>query len=217
MMQTIHVRPKPLRGCSCCMGGVASILSGLTALFVLGLVVLLVAGEFLVVGDELRYSDAVVVLGGSDLQRLNEAAQLYNDHYAGRVILTETGEAVPGREDVSYTEMRRQELEKLGVARDNILVTQKTVLSTLEEAKAVRDLMSANEWQTCIVVTDPYHTRRTRLIFRDVLSETEIKVRVRPARDHWYRASTWWLSVRGWEMTVLEYAKLFGFLAGLRD
>ncbi|MHC1784087.1 MAG: hypothetical protein AB9891_15260 [Anaerolineaceae bacterium] len=61
-------------------------------------------------------------------------------------------------------------------------------------------------------MTDSYHSFRTRLQFRDVFSDTDIKVLVRPVRGSWYRSTTWWLSPQGWEATLLEYFKLAAFV-----
>jgi uncharacterized SAM-binding protein YcdF (DUF218 family) len=66
-----------------------------------------------------------------------------------------------------------------------------------------------------IVVTDPFHTQRTRMIFREVFDGSGRSVRVHPVPGHWYRSGTWFLSVAGWGNTLREYAKMTGYMLGL--
>jgi uncharacterized SAM-binding protein YcdF (DUF218 family) len=76
--------------------------------------------------------------------------------------------------------------------------------------------MNDQGFNSMIVVTDPYHSFRTRLIFREVFRGSGKSIRVRPSSGHWYRSTTWWLSAQGWEATLTEYIKLAGFLVGFR-
>ena len=187
----------------------------LIVLALLGELALTAAGGLLIVADPIKHSDALVVLSGADQLRLGEAVRLYKENYAERIILTETDETYPGL-DASYSQVRRQELASQGIPLEAILVTKKSAQSTVDEARVVRDLMQANEWKSCIVITDPYHTFRTRLIFRRELSGTGLRVRVHPVSNHWYRSPTWWTTAQGREVTLLEYTKIFSYLIGVR-
>ncbi len=160
--------------------------------------------------------DAAVALSGGELDRVQEAARLYNEQVVKWVILTETGEEVPELGS-QYFILRKNEALKMDVPGDAILVTDRTVSSTQDEAQAVRELLQKTELSSCIVITDPFHSFRTRLLFRNEFDETGLTVRVRPVRDHWYRSRTWMFSRAGWEATVLEYIKLFGYFLGITD
>jgi uncharacterized SAM-binding protein YcdF (DUF218 family) len=70
---------------------------------------------------------------------------------------------------------------------------------------------------SAMIITDPYHTFRTRLIFRQVFEGSEVDISVRPVREHWYRSNTWWASLEGWQVTILEYGKLAVHLVGIRS
>jgi len=48
------------------------------------------------------------------------------------------------------------------------------VESTYEEALAVRDFALNQGWDRLMIVTDPYHSFRTRFIFRRELQDSEI-------------------------------------------
>lgn len=200
-------------GCMCC-GPLGVVLLLLLPLFLY--LVLWGMGGILIVGDNLQKSDVVVLLGGGDTLRMQEAVTIYQDKLAGMIILTETGEEDP-ETGIPYSQLQKEEMMSLGVPSGGIAFTEEHGNSTYEEAYAVRKLLTqSGKVNSAIIVTDPYHTLRTRLIFRDVFRETNIRVSVRPVRSHWYRSTTWWQSRDGWQFTLSEYAKLFAFFVGLR-
>jgi uncharacterized SAM-binding protein YcdF (DUF218 family) len=168
-----------------------------------------VAGDFLVHADELKRGGAVVLLSGGGTDRMDEAVQLMRDRYAELLILTDTDQTMA--DGLLVWQYMRQEMISRGVSPAQIETTDNTVGSTRDEAHAVREYMQRHSVSSCIVVTDPFHTRRTRLIFRKELEGSGIEVSVIPARSHWYRADTWFLSWRGWQATVSEYIKLGAF------
>ncbi len=172
-----------------------------------------VAG-FLIVADPLEPADAVIVLSGGQLDRLQEAAQIYHDRDAQMLILTETGEQLSGY-DQPYLFYMELEALNLDIPSGAILLTEEHAADTLEEARAVLKLMKREGMHSGIVVTDPYHTRRTRLIFQNVFRGDDIRISVRPVRNSWYRSATWWTSTRGWEATIQEYTRLLAYYSGL--
>ena len=113
--------------------------------------------------------------------------------YAGTIVLTETGSKVTGF-DTLYSFEQRLALMDAGIPPTAILVTAKHVGSTRDEARAVFNLLGNDNTHDIIVVTDSYHTFRTRLLWREVFRESGISVIVRPARGGWYKSTTWWLS-----------------------
>jgi len=174
-------------------------------------------GGLLIIADPLHKADAVAILsGGTGSERMEEGVRIFKDNLANYYILTETG--TPGPESASdISKYLKSEALRLGIPNSAILFTRQHASSTLEEAKALRDLMAEKGLHSVIVVTDPFHTFRTKLIVREVFRGRGIAVYVRPVRGHWYRSSTWWTTGRGREVTFLEYAKLIGFLAGIRS
>lgn len=193
-----------------CMGGLL-----ITFLLATGLYLILrSAGAFLIVADPLKHVDALVVLSGGDTDRVVEAAKLMKAGYARVLVITETGES-QGEISPPSASLRREAI-RLGVSADAILVTGQPASSTTEEAEAVLVLMEKRGFTSCIVVTDPFHSRRTRLVFRDTLHGRGISVRIHPVAGHWYRSSDWFFSREGWTITISEYAKLIGFVLGYR-
>ncbi len=183
----------------------------LVALPVLTAGFLTALGGILVVADPLQKADAIVVLSGGSEERIQEAIRLYQEEYADTVILTETG-AVLEEYNAEYSRELRLVLLNAGIPGGAIKITPRNAASTRDEAKDVRTLVQSLHPQKLIVVTDPYHTLRTRMIWKEVFQDTETEILVRPVRNSWYSSSTWWLSAAGWQNTTYEYIKLFGYI-----
>jgi uncharacterized SAM-binding protein YcdF (DUF218 family) len=210
--KTEHSSGRFRKGCLFAIGGVP----GLFALFLsilAGIFIILWAlGGILITGDPLNTADAVVLLSGGGTERMEEAVHLYKDRFAKSFILTDpylgTSDTGP-----KYSVLQEQEAKSLGIPSEAILVTPVHPNNTVGEVQELRQFLEERSIQSCIVVTDPYHTFRTRLILHDVFKGSSIKVMVRPVRAHWYQSQSWWTSRQGWIMTISEYAKIVAYLA----
>lgn len=192
-------------------------------LLVIGAVVILVlgrslwlpvVGRFLIVADPLQPADAMVVLAGGQ-QRVIYGARLFGEGHARWFVATNMPLNVPGVRSL-YGELVRQEALWQGVPEDRILLAPGTVETTYQEAIAVGRLAQEQGWRSLIVVTDPFHTRRSRMAFRDAFRGTGITVVVHPVRDHWYSAESWWQTLLGQRLTWTEYLALGLYLVGYR-
>lgn len=187
-------------GCAVLIIGFSSIL-GLLILLYISLVGI---GAFLIVADPIEPVDAVVVLSGGAGERLALAIEMHERGIAPNLVITDTDRA-------SNARLRAEAIDG-GFPREAVYITDLPVDSTYEEALAVMDLASANGWTRVMVVTDPYHSFRTRFIFRRELSGSGLAVLVRPVEGHWFRSADWFLSKEGWQFVILEIAKFFNYL-----
>jgi uncharacterized SAM-binding protein YcdF (DUF218 family) len=172
-------------------------------------------GGALIVADPLRPADAVVPLGGGERDRVTQAVALIRQGDAGWLIATDSEIDLPGIRD-SWTDLVRREAVWQGTPAERIVAASGIVTTTYAEAQAVRRLMLDRGWRSLIVVTDPYHTRRARLIFRDVFRDSGVQVIVRPVEDAPYRADTWWRTEDGLRETWTEYLKMLLYGVGYR-
>lgn len=172
-------------------------------------------GRFLVVADSLRPSDAVVALAGGGPERIGHAAAIFHQGYAPRLVVTQMPVILPGVR-ATYAELARQEAIWQGVPEERILVAPGTVESTHDEALALREMAQERGWSALLVVTDPYHTRRARWIWRDTLRGSGVSVAVRPVEDAGYDPEAWWQSTDSLRETWTEYLKLALHLVGYR-
>jgi uncharacterized SAM-binding protein YcdF (DUF218 family) len=205
-----------LKGCLRILSRGFGILFMIALLLAGGYLVLRGAGAYLIVADALQPAQAIVMLSGGDESRMQEALSLYGENYGDVIVLTETGRTLEDSGSLYSNDIRIQLLNN-GVPSGNILITDMQVGSTLDEAYAVKELLTNRQFTTAIIVTDPYHMRRMVLIFRNVFGESDINLIFRPVRGSWYTSRTWFLSADGWKYTVLEYLKLIGYYLGFKE
>lgn len=182
-------------------------------LLVAGTYLLLVfIGMLLVTSDTNKNADAIVLLSGGGKVRNAEAARLFNDGAANTIVLTQTS----GRGSVSTMGETRSQLIKEGVPSYQIQTAYGTATSTYDEARQVAKLAKSAGFDSVLVVTDPYHTLRARILFAGELGTEGVKVRVAAASGHWYQPINWMFSREGWRVTLTELAKIGGIILGMR-
>lgn len=191
---------KQFRGCG------LSILILLILLVLTAPLILRGIGAVLIYADPLEDAGAVVALSGDTGDRISEAAWLYNNHYVDYLFITYTDE--PARDALLWA------AQQAGIPGDRVLVTEMQVSNTVDEARAVRALAEERGLSSLIIITDPFHTLRTRVIFRNELNGSGIEVWVRPVVGHWYRSSTWWRTAEGRRYTLEEYFKIIFYFFG---
>ena len=177
------------------------------------ILILVGVGSYLVVADKVTPADAIVVLSGGTSDRLPQAARLFKKGYGSTVILTQTA-LIDSNPPIDPNHFKEIQAVELGIPPEQTFITNEQVDSTSDEASAVLDLMQRHGLKSCIVVTDPYHSRRAKIIFDNTFEGTNIKVMIYPVGNSWYRPLTWWLHPDGWLYTAEEYFKLFAYWMG---
>lgn len=188
------------------------------------MLLLLVAGVFAGAGwwlrasDEAISADIVVVLAGAP-ERAFYAADVYRQGYAplvfvsrpkkenGQTMLNAVGIAMPSSEDI-YSQV----LLRKGVPAANIKVFGGGSLSTLEEAMALRDEIRGKQLRI-LVVTSPFHVRRSKIIFHNVLKDHVKELRVLSDPYEPFPAR-WWTDQDAARNVMLEGMKLVFFQLG---
>jgi uncharacterized SAM-binding protein YcdF (DUF218 family) len=176
------------------------------------------AAAWLSAGDRPQKADAILVLGGS-FTRPFQAADLYRQGLARKIyvsvplredqlrLLDEAGIAYPREEEVV-----RQVLLKKGVPASAIEYFGKASVSTAAEAQAARALFARGA-PRLLVVTSPYHLRRTRMTFADALPAADIRV-IATSYDPFPQA--WWKDQNAARNVLLELAKITFYQLGGR-
>jgi uncharacterized SAM-binding protein YcdF (DUF218 family) len=72
--------------------------------------------------------------------------------------------------------------------------------------------MEERGWRTGLLVTDPYHARRSLWTFRTTLAGTALDVSPAPVVDGWFSADHWWQTEDGFVAVDEEYIKLVYYL-----
>jgi uncharacterized SAM-binding protein YcdF (DUF218 family) len=179
-------------------------------------------GRVITAVDPLQHADAIYVLAGTRVTRVEEAARLYAEGYAPRVILS------PGLAEPQEMALRRQGIRiptdveiardvalQLDVPPDAIVTLTTPVDNTAQEAEAIAPLADQMRWTRLIVITDRPNTRRAGYAFRRTF-RNRLQIVVRCNRYDRYDARWWWSARWSIRATMYEVPKLLAYWAGLR-
>jgi uncharacterized SAM-binding protein YcdF (DUF218 family) len=147
---------------------------------------------------------------------MDHAAKLIEQDYAKRLIITETG-SLDSLSGTKVSRVMEEQAAQRGIRKVFVNVTNGEARNTRDEAFAVLGLMQDKDWKKLIVVTDSFHSRRTKTIFTDVFRGTGIRVAVNPVDEigYWYHPATWWIDAPSREATIYEYISLISYKFGI--
>lgn len=172
--------------------------------------------ENLIVKQPLDRADAILVLSGSRFypERTAEAALVYSKGVAPKIFLTDDG----GRAGWSKSEQRnprfveliKQKLIEGGVPADAVEILPPQVSGTIDEAEVLRERVSQGDINSVLLVTSPYHTRRSLNTFEKVLKDKNVRLGIvsPPPGEQSPPPFTWWFSKKGWNSVAAEYVKI---------
>lgn len=176
--------------------------------FIAILIIIIVAaplfiGWYLSPQDTLKKSDAIVVVsGGDNNKRIEKGVQLYKEGWAP--VLMFSGAAAEG--DVSNALAMKRIAIKKGVSAKDILIEEDST-TTVENAQFSAKILTDREYKSIILVTSPYHQRRTFQLFQKELPSVEILNQ--SAVDETWRKKGWWENGIGRLLTIGELGKIF--------
>lgn len=180
------------------------------------------AGRFLVREDPLEPADAIFVLAGARVGRWLEGLELYRERRAPVVVLspgpTEKAEMnllARGIRFPTEAEVARAAMVQLGVPSEAVRILPGNVDNTAQEAEALHRLVRETAWQRVIVVTSPYHTRRTGFAFRRQFRGAPVRILVRASRYDESEPARWWRHRRDIRSVTSELQKLALYGLGL--
>jgi uncharacterized SAM-binding protein YcdF (DUF218 family) len=158
-------------------------------------------GRWLVRPDDLQHARAIVVLSGNIPYRAMEAAKIFHEGWAPEVWLLRDQ---PDDADLNFARLGivhpseqdydQQVLERLGVPKESIRILEPPTTNTVSEIYLIIDELRKQNADKVIVVTSPFHTRRSKLIWCHVAGDRpEVIMRLASEEptdpDHWWRAT----------------------------
>jgi len=187
------------------------VLTVLLALF--SIIALLCIGVVLLyynldVGEQPQEADVIVVPEGSR-DRSYKASQLLNEGYSrsNQII------ASPATDPQGFD--ARPAYYSRGVS-DEQLINEDQATSTWTNATNSIDIMQENNWDSAIVVTSDYHTRRTRLAFERASEDVDIDLTyVSSYRNSNGEKVTYHDNSNGQYQARLEVMKYIGYFFGM--
>ncbi len=162
-------------------------------------------GYALVINDPLQKADMIIVLGGGNGDRERTGARLYKEGYAPLVVTTGEPLKIPSIDDTPFAKFSADYLKKLGVPETAILQLPEST-STCDDARLTLASLPSGS-KRIIVVSDPFHTRRSQMIFNGRL-KNQVEVIMAAASPSWFDPSRWWMRENGIIAVGSEYLKL---------
>ena len=173
--------------------------------------------------DAVAPADVIYVLGGSRVMRAVEAADLYHEHEAPKILVSQAGREpleiqlgergihVPTEGEIG----RDMVVAHFDVPAGAIELLPNPVDNTAEEASVVVGRARAEHWSRLIVITDCSSTRRAGFVFRRALGPT-VDVVARCSRYDAFNPWLWWRTRPTFRQTFYELPKLIAYWLGLR-
>lgn len=152
---------------------------------------------WLIVDEDLESADAVVALSGAAGERLMGSIRLCKQGLGENLVIvgpdTPLLKVYTGEDSLSQGEAKRRIAIRRGLPPDRVILALGAT-STYEEALTTRAAALDRGWTRVIIVTDPFHTRRARATFRNVLEDAGITVQVYhlPLDESQASAQQWW-------------------------
>ena len=166
------------------------------------------AGTWLVVSRPLEHPQAIISLASHEWERLPAAAHLAKATPSAVVLLTLPQPVTPHNcHDCSG---RIARLRRLGVPSDRVQILPLTSPGTYGEALAALTFAQQTHIRRLLVVTTPYHTRRSLAAFQSVFDRSGVEIGVEPATaSSPARPGRWWASPYDRAYVAYEWAAVF--------
>jgi uncharacterized SAM-binding protein YcdF (DUF218 family) len=171
-------------------------------------------GRWLDVGQRPQRADYVMVLGGGEATRPFAAAALVRAHFADRVLVAHSSPpaADPAAVPVESSEINRRVLVARGVEPSQVSVLPGAATTTYDEATALASFLGTHPGARVLVVTDGFHTRRSRWAFSHVLGPRADQITFVSAPTDEFDLNLWWRDQWGLAIIGAEYLKLAAYL-----
>jgi len=169
--------------------------------------------RFLDVSQTPRATDYVLVLNGDPETRPFAAAALVRAGLVKEVLLTRQrltleSDAVQDGAMPSELEITRRILRARGVEESAIRILPGEITATADEAQELASFLADHPKATATVVTNSFHTRRARMIFRKKLGDDAGRVFFVGVPREGVDEDLWWQTSHGCGVYLTEYPKL---------
>ncbi len=161
------------------------------------------AGHYIYKKDELKPADVIVVLAGEHEERVKYGVKLFKEEWAKKDRIIMAGGPVVWK--YSWASLMKEHAEYLGVPSKAILIEDKSA-STEEDAKYTKEILMKHGYKSIILVTSPYHSKRSSIIFGKMLGK-DIRIVSAPVEESWFKFDDWWKRRRDRSMVLNEYSK----------
>ena len=174
------------------------------------------AGNILDISQKPQKTDAIVVLGGDWFgYRVKKAFALYKEDFSQKKKIVVNGcQQIYLKEGVRVYRSEASYLLAHGIPAKNI-DTPNVCGNTMDEVEWIKRYMLEHKYRSLIIVTDPPHTRRVRMLTKIAgYSENGIKAIFVGADVPWWNREKYYEDMQALRYVVFETIKIpFNYLA----
>ncbi|MEC4684604.1 MAG: YdcF family protein [Nitrospirota bacterium] len=156
--------------------------------------ILIDMGKYLIVTTPLEKADLIVALGG-DKERRRDAVDLLRKGLASRIMFT-------------GFDVENKDYQCEGISEEEVLPLPRASYTTYDDALVVLKATEENNFRSVIIVTSPYHLRRSSFIFHKVFKGKDINLMFYVSRNKAFQMDRWWNSYIGRKLVFREYLGL---------
>ena len=177
--------------------------------------ILMKLGQYLIVEQKAKRADLIVCLAGGDVERPLATVDAYEQGLAPYVFRAR--EEKPDGLDYLKKKVKDYptgfdlfELVMRGfdIPDKVILASDKSVDSTMDEARLVRKVVLDRGFKSVIIITSRIHSRRAWLIFKKVFQDDKVEIISLPSRYQLFNPKDWWKKRKYVREVIIEYEKL---------
>lgn len=169
-------------------------------------------GSFLIYREPLTPADAIVVLAGNAPDRLRQGKRLLHEGYAPLLVISNEHVRTHGM-NATWLDVYRAGMSAPDVDPSQIVpIDNPLPVNTADEARRAAQILRERGLHSALLVTDPFHSRRSAIMFNRALQAQGITVVSAPPEDDPLDLAHWWTSPRSARTVIEEYVKLFAYL-----
>ena len=179
--------------------------------------ILTAVGKYLICEHSIQQADVIAIAANWEetIVRAKGGADLYKKGLA-KVVFVPRMERMESFEEIKLEGIDIPEnrdllivvLEGLGVPLAVIETSAQEVTNTWDEAEEVHHYIEQSGYNSILLVTSKYHSRRAYLIFRDALKGKATVISI-PSQYDSYDPEGWWKRERDRKRVIMEYQKIF--------
>lgn len=166
--------------------------------------------DYLSEGDKLKKSDLILVFGGGGETRPKEAAKLYKEGWAPKILFTGQKGSYMKEVDITEAETFAQIAQKEGVPATDIIIEKESINTVENVTKSIELLKQISQLpKRIILIQIAYQMRRAYLTFKTASDWNPELIRY-PAPSGRFRRKDYFTDKDGWGYIFNEYIKLYG-------
>lgn len=166
--------------------------------------------QWLDVGGPLTNADIVLALPGDDERRPFVAASLVNVGLARKVAVVENAKSSDEHDGISFPAhvVTSGIYKARGLQSSQIVVLRGQSTSTAEDLESLHRYLHDHAEERACIVTNAFHTRRTRWTIRNRLPDVDARINIFSAPNPEFDCQDWWQFPESLECVLSEYLKL---------